>query len=163
RPSLRRFRHLARIAPEAHLLLLATYRGRTEDARTAFSDAHSDLFRIDGVTRVALGGLAAEDVAEFIRRSAPTKESDDFATLANAIGELTDGNPFLLRELWRALVDAGTVEISERGIRLTRPITEFTSPESVREVVRFRLSRLAATTTEMLEVAAVVGPHFELR
>ena len=45
---------------------------------------------------------------------------------------------------------------------MTRPLTELGTPESVREVVGQRLSRLAPKTTDLLELAAVAGPEFEL-
>ena len=66
-------------------------------------------------------------------------------------------------ELWRALVDADTLEVTDAGVGLTRPVSELSSPESVRDVVHYRLSRLAPATSAMLEVAAVAGPEFELK
>jgi hypothetical protein len=45
---------------------------------------------------------------------------------------------------------------------LTRPLGDLASPQGVREVVRQRLSRLSRATTELLELAAVVGSQFEL-
>ena len=74
--------------------------------------------------------------------------------LAGAIRDLTEGNAFLVCELWRALVETGTVELGDGPIRITRPLTEIGSPESVREVVSQRLSRLAPWTTDLLELAA---------
>jgi predicted ATPase len=43
-----------------------------------------------------------------------------------------------------------------------RPVAELASPESVREVVSERLSRVASRTTELLELAATAGSEFEL-
>ena len=45
---------------------------------------------------------------------------------------------------------------------MTRPLSELGTPESVREVVSQRLSRLAPRTIDLLELAAVAGPEFEL-
>jgi DNA-binding SARP family transcriptional activator len=161
-PSLDLFRHLARAVPEARIFLLATHRDRSEDVGSEFAAAFSDLVRLDGVTRFGLARLTNDDVAEFIQRTAGVDEVGEVPSLATAIGDLTDGLPFLLCELWRALVDDGTVEITSGHVRLTRPLSELDSPESVREVVHFRLSRLAAATTEMLELASVIGPQFDL-
>jgi DNA-binding SARP family transcriptional activator len=159
--TLRLFRHLARAEPDTRMFLLATYRERSEDVRPQFADALADLSRIE-VTRVAIGGLSTEDVAEFIRRSVGADESVELGMLANSIGKLTDGTPFFLCELWRALIETGTVQISGTSVRLARPIEELGSPERVREVVHYRLSRLAPATTETLELAAVAGTQFEL-
>ena len=70
--------------------------------------------------------------------------------------------PFLVCELWRALVETGAVEVVDGAIRLTRPLAELGTPESVREVVSQRLSRLAPATTDLLELAATAGAEFEL-
>ena len=65
-------------------------------------------------------------------------------------------------ELWRAFVETGAVEVAGGVIRLTRPPAEIGSPESVREVVSQRLSRLSPATTDLLELAATAGSEFEL-
>ena len=70
--------------------------------------------------------------------------------------------PFLVCELWRALVETRVVEVVDGAIRLTRPLAELGTPESVREVVSQRLSRLAPGTTDLLELAATAGAEFEL-
>jgi DNA-binding CsgD family transcriptional regulator/tetratricopeptide (TPR) repeat protein len=49
------------------------------------------------------------------------------------------------------------------GKRLAHALAAIGSPEGVREVVSQRLARLSATTTELLELAAVAGPVFELQ
>ena len=68
----------------------------------------------------------------------------------------------MMTELWRALLETGTLELVNGEARLTRPLEALGSPESVREVVSQRLSRLEAQTAELLEVAAVAGPEFEV-
>ena len=82
--------------------------------------------------------------------------------LAGAIRDLTEGNAFLVCELWRALAETGAVEVVDGAIRLTRSSAELGTPESVREVVSQRLSRLAPATTDLLELAATAGAEFEL-
>ena len=48
--------------------------------------------------------------------------------LAQAIHDLTEGNAFLVCELWRALVETGAVERRGRTIRLARPPAEIGEP-----------------------------------
>src|SRR5205823_12439701 len=86
----------------------------------------------------------------------------DLPELASAISSLTNGNAFLVCELWRALVETGAIEVSGEDLLLTRPIAELGTPESVREVVSQRLARLSPKTTVLLELAATVGNEFEL-
>jgi DNA-binding CsgD family transcriptional regulator/tetratricopeptide (TPR) repeat protein len=97
-----------------------------------------------------------------VRRTCDTDQGAEVSAAARSIGELTEGNPFLLCELWRTLVEADTIEMSRHSVRLLHPVEQLSSPERVREVVQFRLSRLAPSTTALLELAAVVGAVFEL-
>ena len=159
-PTLLLLRHLAR-TPNARVLLLATFRDTEADVPEALSETLADLRRYD-VVRLRLGGLSGDEVAEFVRRTGGRELGPDLRDLAGAIRDLTEGNAFLVCELWRALVETGTVELSDGPIRITRPLTEIGSPESVREVVSQRLSRLAPWTTDLLELAATAGAEFEL-
>jgi class 3 adenylate cyclase/DNA-binding CsgD family transcriptional regulator/tetratricopeptide (TPR) repeat protein len=160
-PTLHLIRHLAR-AGDVRMLLLATFRDRDPESSPEFSDSLADLSRIEGVTRLRLAGLEGTDVEEFVRRTSGAPEAVEFQEVARSLEGLTEGNPFLLCELWRTLVESSAIEVSHASIRLGRPVAELTSPESVRDVVRYRLSRLASSTTALLEVAAIVGAEFEL-
>ena len=56
----------------------------------------------------AARGLSDEEVSEFVQPRPPRAElGADLRELAGAISELTGGNPFLVCELWRALVETG--------------------------------------------------------
>jgi DNA-binding CsgD family transcriptional regulator/tetratricopeptide (TPR) repeat protein len=161
-PTLLLLRHLARGATDAHMLLLATFRDTEADMASDLSAALVELRRAEGVASLGLTGLSDEEVAEFVREAAGGDLDQDLLELAHAISELTDGNAFLMTELWRMLTEAGALEIGEGTERLARPLAELGSPESVREVVSRRLSRLMPSTTEVLEAAAVAGPEFRL-
>jgi DNA-binding CsgD family transcriptional regulator/tetratricopeptide (TPR) repeat protein len=155
-------RHLARAAGTARVLLVTTFRDTEADVPEALSEALADLRRSDDVVRLRLSGLSDEEVAELVRRAAGAQPGPELAELAGAISDLTNGNAFLVCELWRALVETGAVELAEGTIRVTRSPGELASPESIREVVSHRLSRLAPRTTDLLELAAAAGSEFEL-
>jgi DNA-binding CsgD family transcriptional regulator/tetratricopeptide (TPR) repeat protein len=161
-PTLLLLRHLARPGGDARLLLLMTFRDTEADMPGTLSDTLADLRRSEDVVRLRLGGLSGDDVLEFVRRAAGADSGEGLGELSQAIGDLTEGNAFLVNELWRALVETGAVEVVDGAISLTRPIAELGTPESVREVVSQRLSRLAPETTGLLELAATVGAEFEL-
>ena len=159
--SLHLIRQLAR-AGDARMVLLVTFRDREGEERRELGDTLADVSRIEGVTRLRLGPLVNDDVEEFVLRSSGAEQQADVSDAARSIGELTEGNPFLLCELWRTLVESGTIEISSGSVRLARPVAELSTPESVRELVHFRLSRLASSTTMLLEIAAVIGAEFDI-
>jgi DNA-binding CsgD family transcriptional regulator/tetratricopeptide (TPR) repeat protein len=161
-PTLLLLRHLARTAGSARVLLLATFRDTEADVPETLSETLADLRRSDDVVRLRLTGLSGEEVAEFVRRAAGGDLGTELRELARTISDLTDGNAFLVCELWRALVETGTVERADGTIRVTRSPAELGSPESVREVVSQRLSRLAPRTIDLLELAATAGSEFEL-
>ena len=154
-PTLMLLRHLTRAAGHARLLLLATFRDTEADVPAALADTLADLRRSDAVVRLRLTGLSDDEVDEFVRLA--PEGGPGSPELAQAIGELTEGNPFLVCELWRALVETGLVEIADGRVRLTRPLTEIATPDSVREVVSQRLARLSPRTIDVLELMAAAG------
>ena len=159
-PTLGLLRHLARAGGQARLLLVATFRDTETDMPDALSELLADLRRSEDVVRLRLGGLSGDDVTELIRRAAGGEEP--VPGVAEAIADITNGNPFLVSELWRSLVDAGAVEIWGGCVRLARPLEELAPPESVREVVARRVARLRPATADLLELAATAGSEFEL-
>jgi DNA-binding CsgD family transcriptional regulator len=166
RPTLALIRHLARAAWSARLLILVTYRDESEPPE--LGELLADLRRSEEVVRIRLAGLTGAEVAELVAGAvgadlAAERGADpELAELAGAIHDLTGGNAFLVCELWRALAETGAVEVVGGTVRLAAPLAELGTPESVREVVSQRLARLDPATGELLELAAVAGPEFEL-
>lgn len=159
-PTLLLLRHLARLVAGARLLILATFRDTRADLPRELASALADLRRSDDVLRMRIEGLSREDVADLVRQAAGSEDEVD--DLATAIHDLTDGNAFLVCELWRALLETGTVEVAGGQVRATAPLAELGTPASVREVVSQRLSRLDPKTIDLLELAAAAGPEFAL-
>jgi predicted ATPase/DNA-binding SARP family transcriptional activator len=150
---------LARMAPEARIVVIATYRKPGEDIGVELADAVADFSRLEGVQRVTLGSLSAADLGAFVREAANAEASDD---LVAGIGELTDGTPLLVCELWRDLVAGNALEISDTHVTLARPLAEIRGPERIGELLEHRLSRLSPETRALIELAAVTGPRFVL-
>jgi DNA-binding CsgD family transcriptional regulator/tetratricopeptide (TPR) repeat protein len=153
-------RHLARAGGRARLLLLATF--RDADVPDALSETLADLRRSDDVVRLRLRALSDEEVAEFVQRAAGGAADAGVSELAQAISDLTAGNAFLVCEVWRALVDTEVVELVDGTLRLSRPLAELGTPDSVREVVARRLAHLRPETSDLLELAATAGAEFGL-
>src|SRR3954467_8574199 len=130
-PTLLLLRHLARAAGDARLLVLATFRDTDADVAAPLAEALADLRRSDAAVRLRVGGLSGDEVAEFVQRAAGAGSP----RLAQAFSELTDGNPFLVCELWRAVVETRMVTVAGGAIRRAWPLTELATPQSVREGV----------------------------
>ncbi len=161
-PTLLLLRHLARASSEARVLVLMTFRDTEADIPAALADTLADLRRDEDVMRLSLSNLSEDDVEEFVRRAGGAEIDSTEPELSRGLCDLTEGNAFLLCELWRALVETNALVIEDGAIRLTAPLREIATPQSVREVVSQRLSRLDPASRDLLELAAVAGPEFEL-
>ena len=100
---------------------------------------------------------------EFVRRAAGGDVGAGAPELARAIGELTDGNAFLVCELWRALVETGV----GRGRRRRDPADPAADASSAPRRASARSSASGSrawrrATIDLLELAATAGAEFEL-
>jgi DNA-binding CsgD family transcriptional regulator/tetratricopeptide (TPR) repeat protein len=156
-------RHLARASWSGQVLIIVTLRDTEIEVSPALSDTLADLRRVDDVVRMRLTGLLGDDVDDFVRRAAGSERLDPEArALAETMHGLTDGNPFLMCELWRALLETGTVTVEGDRIDVRQPLGEIATPAGVREVVSQRLARLDPGAGQLLELAATAGSEFEL-
>jgi DNA-binding SARP family transcriptional activator len=139
--SLLLLRHLMRADAPTRLLVVATYRD-TEPSRSALlGELVTGLARRPAVLRLELEPLTEPDVAAILTHAGRR------ASLAAAIRDATEGNPFFVREVVAALGGDG-----DPGTALT---------PRVRDVVRWRLARLPDGTGEVLASAAVAGAEFD--
>jgi DNA-binding CsgD family transcriptional regulator len=163
-PTLLLIRHLARASWNARLMLLMTFRDTETERAPELAETLADLRRSENVLRMRLSGLTGAEVSDLVSRAAGGAGGPDpeLRELAEAIHDLTGGNAFLVCELWRDLAETGAVEVVAGRVKMTAPLSDLGTPDSVREVVSQRLARLPPQTTEVLELAAVAGPEFDL-
>lgn len=127
--SLLVLRRLADQAPGAPLLLLATLR-----------DGAAELQRVPDAELVELRGLGPDDVGRQLDALGAT------GVTAAEVHDATDGNPFFVREVARAVLD-GTW-------------TPGSAPRTVRDAVRARVDRLTPEVRRLLQAGAVLGRRF---
>ncbi len=139
--SLLLLRHLLRADATMRLLVLATYRDTEPSRSPLLADVVTGLARRPDVARLELGPLAEPDVAAILAHAGRQ------ASLAARVRAATEGNPFFVGEVVRALG-----EDRDPGAALT---------PRVRDVVRWRLARLPEGTTDVLATAAVAGVEFD--
>jgi class 3 adenylate cyclase/tetratricopeptide (TPR) repeat protein/tRNA A-37 threonylcarbamoyl transferase component Bud32 len=157
-------------ADDASLDLLDYLLVRLADAPVfIFCAARPDLFERrphwgegkEGHSRVELAALprrALEELARDLLRRAPSVSADFFRRLV----ERADGNPLVLKETLRVLVDAGAVERSFDDVWKvdeTR-LDALSLPTTIYGLVQARLDRLPAEVRAMVQRAAVVGRVF---
>ena len=156
RPTLQLLRHLVRRLDGPGLMMLGTYRDAGLDPSLPLGDLLADLRRDRAVESAAVPGFDVRETAALV-----SAEGGD-ATSASFIERLrqeTDGNPFFIEEVVRALREAGmlTGEVSEQALRRTGV------PVGVREVILRRLARLGEGTGDALATASVIGRTFDAR
>jgi DNA-binding SARP family transcriptional activator len=116
-----------------------------EAAQTLAAVARADALRVD------LTGLDAHAVGEQVQEALGHAVEPEVAA---ALQARTDGNPFFVREMVRALAASGVLD----GDR----IDDWGGvPAGVRDVVRHRLSELSAYVAQALTAAAVLGRTFD--
>ena len=144
-----------------NVLVVVSYRSAPADVGDALRSVLPTLRRLPGVTRVPLTGFDVGGISEFVAAAAGHEVGTELRDAVDALARQTDGNVFLLVELWLHLVDCGLLRREDGRWRVTGALTDVASPEGVREVVAARLERLDEPVRRMLETAAVIGTTFE--
>lgn len=156
-------RHLARRAntKKLKLLILLTYR-----------DAEADLDEARGLLDVLLD-LNRENLADHIRLSRLNREytnnmlammlgtEGDISTdFSNAIFGETEGNPFFVEEICKALIEAGDLYYAGGHWRRVE-MESIKLPQNVRGAILSRVEKLPQDVQEALRLAAILGREFD--
>ena len=139
--SLLLLQHVLRADVPMRLLVLATYRDSEPSRSPLLAEVVTGLARRLDVSRLELAPLAERDVAAIL------SDAGRPPSLAPRVRAMTEGNPFFVGEVVRALGEGDTPE-------------QAVTPR-VRDVVRWRLARLPAGAAEVLTAAAVAGHEFD--
>jgi class 3 adenylate cyclase/tetratricopeptide (TPR) repeat protein len=152
--SLRLLEFFAREMADARVLVVGTHRDDALQPDEALVGTLAELARHPLCERLAMGGLAKEEVAELL--TAVLGSRPPFA-LIETIAVRTGGNPFLIREIVRLLGAEGRLEelatIDPSRLRL---------PPTVKEVIRRRIARLSDDCRRTLAFGSVIGQEFGL-
>ena len=143
-PSLRLLEHLAHDWGETRALLIAAHRPVGIDRDAPLRQSIAQLSRVEGTERITLEGFTPEETAA---RLADVSGRRFPAAAVKSLQERTGGNPFFVSEFGLLLAGSDTRE----------PDAGPDVPQSVRDVIARRVSRLSRSTQRVLEVAAVVG------
>ncbi len=148
----------------ARLLMLVNYR----------PEYHHQWSNLPNYTELKLEplGLAGADqmldaLLEGIDGAAPSngaagRNRATIADLKRFIIDKTEGNPFFMEEVVRALFERGA--LTRNGpLELALPLDDIGIPPTVNGILAARIDRLAPDEKELLQTLAVIGKGFSLR
>jgi DNA-binding CsgD family transcriptional regulator len=162
RPTVQLLDHLGRDNSAGRVVIVGAYRSAPAEVSDPLREALPDLRRQPGVVRVGLRAFDRREIGDFVDAVGGRVGDPTLAAVADLLAAQTNGNAFLMGELWRHLVDAGYIAKGRSLWRAARPLDDVPSPEGVREVVEIRVARLPEPTRRVLEMAAVAGTAFSV-
>jgi tetratricopeptide (TPR) repeat protein len=156
--SLSLLRHLARRTRRRRVLIVATYREVELDDTSPFRQVLLDLNRERLATRLKLGRLGREGTGEMLAALFDEEITPEFL---DGIYTETEGNPFFIEEVCKALVESGELYYADG--RWHRPVLmeELEIPQSVRVAIQSRVGKLPEAAQGTLQLAAVLGREFD--
>lgn len=155
--SLRLFHYLARQTRAAPVVLLATCRSDLGDTTaTPLGALLNALYRERLSETLTLAPLAERDAASLV---AHTLGSGVAPELVKAVFEITEGNPFFIEEMTRALLKSGQIDDQAGQWRL-RPGATLGISADLAGLLRERARRLGPLVEAALTAAAAVGREF---
>jgi class 3 adenylate cyclase len=162
-PTLSLLRHVVTSGSAMPVMVVGTYRDSDLPRDHPLTALLADLHREQGVQRIELTGLQAEDVLALMEAAAGHELEEGGRALAEEITRETAGNPFFAGELLRHLTESGAIAQDEDGRwRLVADLADLGLPQSAREVIGRRVGRLGPDARTALSAAAVIGRDFEL-
>lgn len=152
-------RYLARRLRALRLpvLLVLTYRETELDQARALNDVVSDLLRERLAARLKLTRLTRAQTGELLTVMFETEISVE---LVDGLYRETEGNPFFIEEVCKALVEQGLIYRAGAGWQ-RRAMDEMQIPQSVRLAIQSRVSQLDEQAQTTLRLAAVIGREFD--
>ncbi len=130
---------LARNMRDERLLVIATFRADDVGLRHPLAPWLAEVERLQQVERIELAQFGRDELVELLTAIVGAQPSP---SLVDSVAGRSDGNAFFAEELAAA---------SEEGGRLDR------LPETLRDVLRVRLSGRSAPAVRVIEIASVAG------
>ncbi|MBB5965757.1 BTAD domain-containing putative transcriptional regulator [Planomonospora venezuelensis] len=149
------------------LLVLATVRQESAEARPALTAALGELTRQRGTERMTVTAFTPEQIADYLGEAgsvparppgasgpvrAPHGPYGADPALVHALHDRTGGNPFFLGELLRLLASVRSLDQVA-----AEDVASLAVPDGVRDVITQRVSRLPEDSQALLRAAAVIG------
>ncbi|HLF80576.1 MAG TPA: protein kinase, partial [Anaerolineales bacterium] len=151
-------RYHVRASQATPLMVVLTYREQELDRDLPLNEALLDLERTARAATISLKPLQRDQTKELLASIFQEGITDEFL---EGIYRETEGNPFFIEEVCKALVESGKLYYQDG--RWHRPaIEELGIPKNVRVAIQSRISKLPTESQEVLEQAAVLGRAFDV-
>jgi predicted ATPase/KaiC/GvpD/RAD55 family RecA-like ATPase len=157
--SLLLLHYLARGVQKTPLLLLGAYRGTDIDAKHPLTPVLTELNRERLPESIQLKRMSLSDVSEMIKNI--LEQEDVPAEFCRLVFEKTKGNPFFAEEVVKSLKEEGII-YREGNKWAFKDVSSIEFPETVKNVVKTRFSRLDEDCQNVLTMASFIGNDFTL-
>ncbi|MFN2530402.1 MAG: protein kinase [Pyrinomonadaceae bacterium] len=138
------------------VLILGAYRETELDRAHPLAKAMVDWNRERLITRIVLRRFDAKETEAQLGALLGESVSSEFA---KAVHRETEGNPFFVEEVLKALIEKGSVR-RESGRWKRCELDDLLIPQSVKEAIGNRLDRVKQECNDVLRVGAVLGKVF---
>jgi predicted ATPase/DNA-binding SARP family transcriptional activator len=157
--SLLLLQYLARHADGARLLILGAYREMELRHQHPLQRVLVELNQERLATRLHLGRLDGQAVGDMIQAMCAAQEVAP--AFIDLIYQETEGNPFFVEEVIKALVEEDTLR-PDRTPCLNGDWRTLRIPQSIRATISRRLERVSPACARLLSQATVIGRRFSL-
>jgi ABC-type oligopeptide transport system substrate-binding subunit/tRNA A-37 threonylcarbamoyl transferase component Bud32/tetratricopeptide (TPR) repeat protein len=149
--------HLARRGRTLRMLIVLTYREvELIEARPLYQTL-LDFSRERLATLLTLPRFDRDQTCELLAALFQEEITPEFL---DSIYSETDGNPFFIEEVCKALIESGS--LYREGGKWRRPgMDQIVIPQTVRLAIELRLAKLPPEVQDTLRAAAVLGREFE--
>jgi len=155
--SLLLLHYLARGVYRESLLLLGAYRETDIDERHPLPPVLRELNRERLLQSVPLKHMSFDDISEMIKQ---ILEQDDVSKeFCELVYGKTRGNPFFVEEVIKSLKEEEII-YQEKGKWKIKEVAKIEFPETVKSVIKARISRLDDDCQNVLTLASFVGNDF---
>jgi class 3 adenylate cyclase/tetratricopeptide (TPR) repeat protein len=160
--SIEELEDLMQLARENPILFIAIMRPEQDSAAWLMMEHVTDQLG-EQVTKIKLHPLNDHESATMVDNLLPVRDLPP--SLRDRILQRSDGNPFFIEEVIRALLDSGALQQKE-GSLLWNPQqspAEVPIPNNVQALLAARIDSLEKGTRHTLQLASVIGRNFYRR
>jgi EAL domain-containing protein (putative c-di-GMP-specific phosphodiesterase class I)/tetratricopeptide (TPR) repeat protein len=150
--------YLARRLRQSRSMLLLTARSDEMHRRHPFLAERQAWQRAGLAEVVELRPLNADEVARMV--SATLDMPDIPQELSDLLHDRSEGNPYVLEEMLKELIDAGSVPRPRAGWNPVSLAAALKIPRAVSESILMRVDRLSPAHADVLQAASVLGRSF---